>query len=44
MVALAAHPALGAFLRWVADKPVDFHPPTRRSKGRGQLNSPSPRT
>jgi hypothetical protein len=44
MVALAAHPALAAFLRWVADKPPDFHAPTRRAKTRGVPNPPSPLT
>ena len=42
MTALAAHPALAAFLGWVADKPPDFHAPTRRARARGTL--PSPRT
>ena len=36
MPALAVHPALVPFLRWVADKPPDFHAPTRRSKTRGE--------
>lgn len=27
--ALRAHPALARFLAWVADKPPDFHVPTR---------------
>ncbi|WP_425442780.1 HNH endonuclease [Sphingomonas spermidinifaciens] len=43
MAALAAHPALASFLRWVADKPPDFHAPTRRAKARGMLIQP-PRT
>ncbi|WP_315765094.1 HNH endonuclease [Sphingomonas sp. Y38-1Y] len=33
---LAQHPALAKFLAWVADKPADFHAPTRRAKGRGE--------
>ncbi|MFC3714313.1 hypothetical protein ACFOMD_17220 [Sphingoaurantiacus capsulatus] len=28
--ALRAHPALTRFIAWVADKPPDFHSPTRR--------------
>ena len=43
MAALAAHPALAAFMRWVADKPPDFHAPTRRAKDRGQSSVASPR-
>lgn len=27
--ALAAHPAMARFLNWIADKPPDFHAPTR---------------
>jgi hypothetical protein len=27
--ALRAHPEIAAFLRWVANKPPDFHAPTR---------------
>ncbi|MCJ7421477.1 HNH endonuclease [Sphingomicrobium astaxanthinifaciens] len=32
--ALRAHPALAAFLGWIATKPPDFHAPTRRPAGR----------
>lgn len=28
--ALRAHPAIARFVAWVADKPPDFHAPTRR--------------
>ncbi|MBO9714419.1 HNH endonuclease [Sphingomonas sp.] len=28
--ALRAHPGIAKFLAWVADKPPDFHAPTRR--------------
>lgn len=27
--ALRAHPAIARFLAWIADKPPDFHAPTR---------------
>ncbi|AXK43052.1 MULTISPECIES: HNH endonuclease [Erythrobacter] len=27
--ALLAHPSIAKFVRWVADKPPDFHAPTR---------------
>jgi len=30
--ALRAHPDIARFARWVADKPPDFHAPTRRSR------------
>jgi hypothetical protein len=30
--ALTDHPALLPFLRWIADKPPDFHAPTRRKR------------
>ncbi|MGU3316066.1 HNH endonuclease [Sphingomonas sp. M6A6_1c] len=30
--ALAAHPGIARFARWIADKPADFHAPTRRSR------------
>lgn len=30
--ALRAHPALARFIAWVADKPPDFHAPTRRAR------------
>ncbi len=33
VAALRADPGLAAFLRWVADKPPDFHAPTRRPRG-----------
>ncbi|MGB3722126.1 MAG: HNH endonuclease [Pacificimonas sp.] len=29
---LAAHPDIARFLNWIADKPPDFHAPTRRGK------------
>ena len=32
MGALLADPALARFVAWVADKPPDFHAPTRRGK------------
>lgn len=28
--ALTAHPEVAGFLRWIADKPPDFHAPTHR--------------
>nr|WP_245843149.1 HNH endonuclease [Sphingomonas laterariae] len=28
-VALRGHPAIAGFLAWIADKPADFHAPTR---------------
>ncbi|AIT07026.1 HNH endonuclease [Sphingomonas taxi] len=31
-VTLAAHPGIARFVAWVADKPADFHAPTRRSR------------
>ncbi|MFK3888170.1 HNH endonuclease [Sphingomonas sp. NPDC079357] len=30
--AIRAIPALSRFLRWIADKPADFHAPTRRAR------------
>ncbi len=30
---LREQPGIAAFLRWVADKPPDFHAPTRRRRG-----------
>lgn len=30
--ALRGEPAIARFLRWIADKPADFHAPTRRSR------------
>ncbi len=30
--ALLTHPAVAKFVRWVADKPPDFHAPTRRPR------------
>ena len=30
--ALRAHPDMARFIRWIADKPPDFHAPTRRSR------------
>ncbi len=32
--AVRGHPEVARFLRWVADKPRDFHAPTRRSRTR----------
>jgi hypothetical protein len=32
VTALRSDPALVAFLRWIADKPPDFHAPTRKPK------------
>lgn len=29
---LRAHPAMARFLGWIADKPPDFHAPTRRRR------------
>ena len=29
---LRAHPAIARFLRWIADKPADFHAPVRRTR------------
>jgi 5-methylcytosine-specific restriction endonuclease McrA len=29
---LRAEPAVARFLRWIADKPADFHAPTRRRR------------
>lgn len=29
---LRAHPEIARFLRWIADKPADFHAPTRRRR------------
>ena len=31
--ALRADPGIAAFLRWVANKPADFHAPTRARRG-----------
>ena len=30
--ALATHPAMERFLAWIADKPPDFHAPTRSTR------------
>lgn len=30
--ALRSHPAIARFLGWIADKPPDFHAPTRRGR------------
>ena len=30
---LVANPEVAKFLEWIADKPPDFHAPTRRPKG-----------
>lgn len=30
--ALLAHPVIARFLGWIADKPPDFHAPTRRRR------------
>lgn len=32
LTALRADPGIASFLRWVADKPADFHAPTRRKR------------
>lgn len=32
-IALRSQPDLARFIAWVADKPPDFHAPTRRSRG-----------
>lgn len=37
MAALAANPALSRFIGWIADKPPDFHAPTRT--GRSRINA-----
>ena len=29
---IAGHPEVAKFLRWIADKPPDFHAPTRRAR------------
>ena len=29
--AIRAHPEVAKFLRWIADKPADFHAPTRKA-------------
>nr|WP_245196583.1 HNH endonuclease [Sphingomonas jejuensis] len=34
VAALRARPELQDFLRWIADKPSDFHAPTRRRRDR----------
>ena len=35
--ALRALPEVARFIQWVQDKPIDFNPPTRRSRSKGQL-------
>lgn len=35
--ALRAHPELARFITWVQSKPIDFNPPTRRSRNKGQF-------
>jgi hypothetical protein len=35
--ALRAHPEVARFMQWVQDKPIDFNPPTRRSRSKGHL-------
>ncbi|XHS02235.1 hypothetical protein ACFB49_38460 [Sphingomonas sp. DBB INV C78] len=30
--ALTPHPAIARFLAWIADRPPDFHAPTRRGR------------
>ncbi|MEN3972223.1 HNH endonuclease [Sphingomicrobium sp. XHP0235] len=30
---LRAAPAIATFLKWIANKPADFHAPTRRARG-----------
>lgn len=32
---LRAHPTMARFLVWVADKPLEFNPPIRRSRSKG---------
>lgn len=32
VTAVRADPAIASFLRWIADKPADFHAPTRRKR------------
>ena len=32
--ALRGHPEIESFLRWLANKPPDFHKPTRRARNR----------
>lgn len=29
---VSGDPRIAAFLRWIADKPADFHAPTRRAR------------
>ena len=33
MALLRAEPTLARFVAWIADKPADFHAPTRRARG-----------
>lgn len=35
LAALRAHPDVARFLRWIANKPPDFHAPTRRLRPSG---------
>ena len=35
--ALQRHPEIAKFIQWVQDKPIDFNPPTRRSRSKGRL-------
>jgi len=35
LLAIRAHEAVMKFLEWIANKPADFHVPTRSDKGRG---------
>lgn len=30
--ALSAHPVIVRYLRWIVDKPADFHAPVRRGR------------
>jgi hypothetical protein len=40
--ALLSHPEIARFIDWVRDKPVDFNPPTRRSREKGRLRITMP--
>jgi len=35
--ALRAHPEMARFIDWIADKPSNFNPPTRRSRSKGKF-------
>ena len=34
---LLAHSEIARFVQWVQDKPIDFNPPIRRSRSKGQF-------